>query len=195
MYTEPSWKIEQEELWANQDKPCQCHIHKKEFYEFKKSPIKISTGLQLTSAYAISGRNKLLLVNGANNATDFNTYLSQIYTTEGYFVTSFRSTNNYRLYVRAIFSEDFIVFLGIHLNQSNQYGFNNFLLDNNNHLIRHNDHNCIRLACKGTESSHENSFLDYDMCGNIYTNGETGECISVHDSNLNFIRSIRLNGV
>ena len=161
---------------------------------FDEYPIIIPTELITINACAFNHKNTLMLVTGYIIGVPFSsTYIRQIYTTEGYLVTTLipdyyiEASSNESL----AFCEHFVLYLEF-IPQTNMHFEGECAFRCGDLQLSHeNEYNFRFLADIFILSSH--LFLESDKSDNIYINGGEGNVIAVYDSNLEFTGNLEFS--
>ena len=165
-------------------------------FKFDHIPIIIPLQLDNITSCAFNPQNTLLLVYGFLNGMSVqpDQYSRQIYTSEGYYVTSIQihsdsidpSSNMMK------FSDHFILNFGFDKLVS-YHPISTCTQFVNFGITRHNEYNVRRIESAGMCKTIESSFLDCDKNGNIYLISEIDGSISVYDSDLKFTCDLELD--
>ena len=153
----------------------------RELFKSNRPPLTITANNmhKTIKATALNLKSNLILIYGGNFLkTNNNT--NQVFTVEGYFVTSFLIKKLLSSKTMAIFSEDYIVYLDRYL-WDIEHGSPCTV-----YLIRYTD-NCIKQNQVQIEADYS-LFLDCDKAGNLYTNSYRSNVIGIYNSEFEFMR-------
>ena len=164
------------------------------YLKFDKSPTTIPTQLSTINVCAFNHQNTLLLVTGCKIGMSYpNHFIRQIYTIEGYLVTSLNPDYHFlaKSFNMLAFCEHFILYAEF-IPQTSMYfegecAFNCGILE----VTHDNEYNFRTERYLFLISSH--LYLESDKKGNIYLNGAEGNLIAVFDSWLEFTGNISFN--